>query len=388
MDCLSTNTLRPRHDIGFHALGEEAAVLFDPAQQRVFVLDRAEALGWCLLAESGGLEDAARELAAASETPPDEARRWLSAAAAQWAEAGLLGEAPPAAAPVEAPPAARVAEFEGGPVRRRYRALDRVVEVAGAAGAAAAPAEAALGALRTEAPAGLRCAVLQPPDGPWTVVAEGREPVPIPRPGQRVPALKLALTLLALDGARGVAAVHAAAVSRGGRGVLLPAPAGSGKSTLAAGCVLAGWELVADDTTVLEEPGLLRPLPLALCLKEGSWPALRRTGFGGIEALATHERLDGRLCRYLPAPRAAAPPVRLAAVVAPRWSEGARPELRRLSPREGFEALLPQLYPLAGALTSEAIGRVAALVGETPCFALGYDAMADGLRLMEEALAP
>jgi hypothetical protein len=249
-------------------------------------------------------------------------------------------------------------------------------------------ADAVLRALRTEAPAGLRCAVLQPPDGAWTVAAEGREPAPIPRPRQRVPALKLALTLLALDGARGIAAVHAAAVSRGGRGVLLPAAAGSGKSTLAAGCALAGWELVADDTTVLEEPGLLRPLPIALCLKEGSWPVLRRAGLGDVDALATHERLDERLCRYLPAPRVAAPPVRLAAIVAPRWSAGARPELRRLSAREGFEALLSQVYPLAGPLTSEAIGRVAALVGETPCFALGYDAMADGLRLMEEALAP
>jgi hypothetical protein len=222
----------------------------------------------------------------------------------------------------------------------------------------------------------------------WVVIAEGRIVEHAPRPAQAVPTLKLALTRLALSRASGFAAVHAAAVGRGGDAVLLPAPAGAGKSTLAAGCVQAGWELVADDTVVLcagpDEVPLLRPLPLALCLKPGSWAPLAGLGID-LETPAVHERLDGKRARYVAPPRAADGPRTLAAIVVPRWRPGAEGSLWRLSAREAFDLLMPQLYPLAEPLDAIAVGRVAGLVERIPSFALDYDGLADGIRLLAEA---
>lgn len=53
-------------------------------------------------------------------------------------------------------------------------------------------------------------------------------------------------------GARGGTALHAALVSRSGAGVLLPGPGLSGKSTVTAACGDRGFDLLGDETAVLE----------------------------------------------------------------------------------------------------------------------------------------
>lgn len=381
--------VEPRADIAFHPLGE-AAVLFDPVRRSVFTLRPAEAVAWCLLSEyNGDVPRTASALAGVAEESMAEPQPWLEAALDQWRNAGLLGAAP------AAPPLAEGAEIsvpafvapDLSAVRRRYRLLGLVVEVTFPDLEAAAAADAVFHGLQTEDAAQIRAALLAG-NGNWTVIAEGKLAEFAPRQAQSIPALKLALTRLALGHAAGFAAVHAAAVARGGRAVLLPAPAGSGKSTLAAACTLAGWELLSDDTVVLEEEAgraLLRPLPLALCLKPGSWAPLVAAG-ADLDGLPVYERLDGRQARYLAVPKAADGPRPMAAVVVPRWRPDDAPaRLDRLNPLDAFEALMPQLYPLAGPLDTEAVGRVVALVEGTPCFLLDYSQLPDALRLLGQA---
>ncbi|MBS0579612.1 MAG: serine kinase [Proteobacteria bacterium] len=56
--------------------------------------------------------------------------------------------------------------------------------------------------------------------------------------------------------------LHAACVGLGGRGVLLLGPSGAGKSTLALGCLLRGFDFLAEDS-VLAEPATLRATGIA-----------------------------------------------------------------------------------------------------------------------------
>jgi hypothetical protein len=72
---------------------------------------------------------------------------------------------------------------------------------------------------------------------------------------------------------------HAAAASRAGRGVLLPAPMESGKSTLVAGLVSRGWEYLSDEAIAFDpDTGRLEGYAKPLSLDPGSWavvPQLR-----------------------------------------------------------------------------------------------------------------
>ncbi len=154
------------------------------------------------------------------------------------------------------------------------------------------------------------------------------------------------------------------------------------------GLRLAGYELLSDDTVVLEPQGArMRPLPFAICLKRGSWEVLRRAGATGLDRLAVHERLDGREARYLAPAAVSWDPREIGALVVPAWRAGAEPRLRRLAPPDAMRALLPQYFPILAPLDGDTIGRAAALATGLPCFELSYDALADGVRMLGEALA-
>ena len=63
----------------------------------------------------------------------------------------------------------------------------------------------------------------------------------------------LVLSLFALLRAKQYIPLHAAALEKDGRGMLLVAPGGSGKSTLSLGLVQAGWKYISDDAGLLHK---------------------------------------------------------------------------------------------------------------------------------------
>lgn len=77
----------------------------------------------------------------------------------------------------------------------------------------------------------------------------------------------------------GYLAIHAASMSRGGRGLILAGSPGQGKSTLAAGLLAHGWSYLSDEFALIEpETGRLAAFPKALCIKAGSFEPLRDLG--------------------------------------------------------------------------------------------------------------
>ncbi len=70
--------------------------------------------------------------------------------------------------------------------------------------------------------------------------------------------------------------LHAAALERGGRALLMPATPGSGKSTLGAALAFRGWRLLSDEFGLIERAsGRVAPLPRAIPLKNRSIPVIR-----------------------------------------------------------------------------------------------------------------
>jgi hypothetical protein len=169
----------------------------------------------------------------------------------------------------------------------------------------------------------------------------GRAPWSCPR-AAFVPLLKAQLIEDVLLNARYEVALHAAALVRRDRTVLLVGSPGAGKTTLAVGMMHAGFELLADDVVLLDDKGSVTGLPFPPAAKAGSWPLIARH-FPKIAIGPPHRRPDGRRVRFVVPDRiAAARPRRIGTVVLLDRSERAEACVRDIDPVLALGALLAE----------------------------------------------
>jgi HprK-related kinase A len=84
-------------------------------------------------------------------------------------------------------------------------------------------------------------------------------------------AAEMAMNMQVALGERRHLLIHAAAVERDGKAVLLPGDSGSGKSTLAALLGENGWRLMADEFVMIDmATGMALPFPRAISLKNSA----------------------------------------------------------------------------------------------------------------------
>ena len=174
--------------------------------------------------------------------------------------------------------------------------------------------------------------------------------------------------------------VHAAALERGGRALLLPAPAGSGKSTLCAALVrCGGWRLLSDELALIDPAsGHVVPLPRPVRLKGASIDALQAlVGAQGFVEVA-HDNAQGRVACVRPpieavlrAHETAVP----AWIVVPRYLDGADVQWQAQSRARGFMALVNNAfnYNVHG---RSGFDTLAQLVGLCECGELTYSDLA------------
>ncbi|MBP7935361.1 MAG: hypothetical protein KA354_12010 [Phycisphaerae bacterium] len=129
--------------------------------------------------------------------------------------------------------------------------------------------------------------------------------------------------------------IHAAALARGGHGLIMAAESGFGKTTLAAGLLARGWQYLSDEFALIAPDDLrIHPFPKALCVKNGSFPVMERLGLPVWRRRHYVKALKGEVGYVNPlaggrAVAAKACAVRL--IVFPRYAENARPRLYPIS---------------------------------------------------------
>ena len=90
-------------------------------------------------------------------------------------------------------------------------------------------------------------------------------------------ALEMTMNMQVALGERRFLLIHAAAVERAGRALILPGHSGSGKSTLAALLGESGWRLMADEFVMIDTAtGLVHPFPRAISLKNSAVGEMER----------------------------------------------------------------------------------------------------------------
>ncbi|QXF12513.1 HprK-related kinase A [Sphingopyxis terrae] len=179
--------------------------------------------------------------------------------------------------------------------------------------------------------------------------------------------------------------LHASAVARAGRAVILSGESGSGKSTLAALLGEGAWRLMGDEFTLIEPAsGDALGFPRAISLKNAAigemavrvdparlGPLLAGTPKGDIRHLIP--RADAIAAMHEPA--------RPALILFPRF--GGTAAIEPMAPGEVFVRLTEASTNYV-ALGEAGFAALARLVRETPAFGISYPDSAAGMALVEQ----
>jgi hypothetical protein len=390
--------IRLRPNVSVHFL-EREGILFDATVQRVYAANTSATFIWCCLEEGLAPHQIVYRLQAVFSITRDEAAAYFDAALQNWRNVGLIS----GAAHGELSPERPQDEFEspGEPTvhdvpvvaERLYRLLDVTFRFGFSSQGLADESDAILAPLvAAEIPE--RCIRLDlvPHEGGYVVIKDGRNFRHCPRQDQIVPLLKTCMVELALRDSGDFAAVHAAAVGREDRCILLPGVSGSGKSTLTAALVASGLQLLGDDTVVLDAESLsARPVPFGICVKDGAWQLLS-SRFPGLLEQPIHNRLDGKRVRYLVGtdPASWANPAsrfEVRGIAFIRRIPEARGALVPISRSEALSRLTTEFCLLADRLDAKKIAELVGWIGKLDCYELQYSNLEDGVALVKSLLA-
>jgi len=138
--------------------------------------------------------------------------------------------------------------------------------------------------------------------------------------------------------------LHAGAVSRDGRVLLIPGDSGSGKSSLVLALLLQGWSLLSDEAALIDpSTAAVHPFPRTVCVKDGSLQKFRGLDVDGrLDDPAAAIDIGGVLC-VAPSVFRVAPidqTYSVSAVVFPRYRDGGPNSIERVTQARAVSLLM------------------------------------------------
>lgn len=184
--------------------------------------------------------------------------------------------------------------------------------------------------------------------------------------------------------------LHAAALERHGRVVILPAPPGSGKSTLAAALANRGWRLMSDELTLIDPATLaVHALARPISLKNASIDLMKGFAPEAVFGSVVRDTTKGTVAHM------AAPPASVARmnetalpgwVVMPRYERGAASTLTPLSRGRAMMHLVENAFNYA--IQGRAgFDTLAGVVRGAHCYEYVYSNIDDAMRTFDRLAA-
>ncbi len=366
----------------------EGCLLVVPRREpRLFLLNATARMMWQELARGVPPDDVADTLAARFDVPPAQVRADMTAILAEWSAHNLLTSAPPPDG--AAPSAGPVTAADPSPVRgslhaeRVYRLCGRPIRVRCDAPEIEQAIHPPLAHAADPSSDPTDTVEVVRDGAGYLVVCNGSD---IERAATDEEALGQVfgrILELSYPEAKWLAMMHAGAVGDERGAVVMPADSGSGKSTLTAALVHAGLRYFSDDVVPLDHGLRIRPMPLGISLKEGSWPVLAAR-YPELETLPVY---PGRRRRYLPiaaprhGPRAGLP---VQSLVFPRYRPDQPMTLRRLPALDVLGKLASARSWIA--LDGRRFGITLRWIEETPGYDLGYASLEEAVLAIEGLL--
>ena len=194
-----------------------------------------------------------------------------------------------------------------------------------------------------------------------------------------IPLLKAQLIEFVLQCARYEVALHTAALARKDDAVLLIGSPGAGKTTLAIALEKSGFEVLADDVTLLHKGGLVTGISLPFTAKASSW-SLLSDNWPGIADRAGHCRPDGLAVCYIPQESAPDPrPRKIGLVVVLDRQAEARARVEELDQVTALSALVAEGATRDKRLSSSGFVALVEGLREARCVRLTYGALGEAV---------
>ena len=212
---------------------------------------------------------------------------------------------------------------------------------------------------------------------------------PLPR-AQALPMLEWGLNWCVTAYSQHILVLHAAAVARGNRAAILPAPPGSGKSTLCAALVNRGWRLLSDELTLISvETGQVMGLARPVNLKNASIDIIRAYAPDAFLTQPVHDTTKGTVA--LMAPTAASveavdTPAAPTWMILPRYRAGTDAILSPMGSGNAFLQIADNAmnYHILGEQGFEAVGR---MVDSCQSFGFEYSRLDDAIAVFDRLAA-
>ena len=376
-------------NVSLHFLGEEA-LLFDRESQRLYSANTTAAIIWCYLEEGMAPTQVRELLVERYGLTPEVAARYVEDLLRQW----KTWEAPTETAKTHDLRIDRdessepVEPLEAGGMVRHYQLLDLVVTIRYAAPRLYRWVHRVLRHLTVPVPqtkTGPVLTLVALNDG-YALVEDGQPIERCDTQKQVASMVKAHITYRSLKASSEFCALHAGAVRRGDRVLLLPGKSASGKSTLVAGLIAEGFQLLGDDTTVLTRDDLsARGVCAGVTVKSGAWSVIA-VRYPRLARAPIHDRMDGQIIRYLLPPEYSIAPqetkLPVGWIVFPRYDAKEATALHPLSKSAALKRLMPCFVPLRGRLEPAEIERLVQWVQNIPCYELRVSSLNDAVNLM------
>jgi hypothetical protein len=399
--------MRLRSDVVFLPLEDEVVVFSEEAQCLVGL--NASAAHVIRQIEAGTPSSALlQQLAAAGVTSLEEAAQWVDATIDALGAHGMLADGPlpqPSGAIEESlaqqEQARRIAAMPPytpftAVAERRYRLLDSVALMRFALPGQAEAVDAALGHLMTGETVEptilieVHGTILGSRGSVRSHIYCDGSPIQFTTGLHRLaPAVKSLFWKLAIGAYDFFFYFHAGVVGTGDKCILLPAASGSGKSSLTAALVSRGFRYLSDEVALVE-PVTFRvpPVPLALCVKSTGWDLMSRY-FPNIRALMGHQRMDGKVVRYVPPSPSTlqATSASVSHIIFPRYVESAATQIRPIPRSAALRRLMGDCWA-CGRLDHENVSEMIRWIAGIDCYDLTFSSLEEAADLVTEVAPP
>lgn len=162
--------------------------------------------------------------------------------------------------------------------------------------------------------------------------------------------------------------LHAGAVGRQDRGVLIVGPSGSGKSTTALACLAFGMTYISDDLTLVDELSPVNAYPLYSMAKL-EFHQLDRLPWARRRLVASPDQSAGKAIIATGGERRARS-MSVSALLLPQVVPSGELAIRPASPAEAFRALAPSSLLHFGAADQRLLEGIKRISTKTPAFQL------------------